>query len=116
LSAYMAVSCRNTGLGKRTVGHVGRAFAARWAVVFGDAQAVASLSRERHRHCRRTAAERDAEILARTGVDPDLAAIAEHAASEGMSVLGSRVRGHAGIAKGIYKDEELDCLRDEWKH
>lgn len=27
----------------------------------------------------------------------------------------SRVRRHAGIAKGIYKDRELDRLRDEWK-
>jgi AbrB family looped-hinge helix DNA binding protein len=28
---------------------------------------------------------------------------------------GSRVRHHAGIAKGIYKNGELDRLRDEWK-
>lgn len=28
---------------------------------------------------------------------------------------GSRVRRHAGIAKGIYKDGELDRLRDEWQ-
>jgi bifunctional DNA-binding transcriptional regulator/antitoxin component of YhaV-PrlF toxin-antitoxin module len=28
---------------------------------------------------------------------------------------GSRVRRHAGIATGIYKDGELDRLRDEWK-
>lgn len=27
----------------------------------------------------------------------------------------SRVRRHAGIAKGIYKNGELDRLRDEWQ-
>jgi bifunctional DNA-binding transcriptional regulator/antitoxin component of YhaV-PrlF toxin-antitoxin module len=26
----------------------------------------------------------------------------------------SRIRRHAGIATGIYKDKELDSLRDEW--
>jgi bifunctional DNA-binding transcriptional regulator/antitoxin component of YhaV-PrlF toxin-antitoxin module len=39
-------------------------------------------------------------------------------AGEGEIVIamrGSRVRRHAGIAKGIYKDRELDRLRDEWK-
>jgi bifunctional DNA-binding transcriptional regulator/antitoxin component of YhaV-PrlF toxin-antitoxin module len=29
---------------------------------------------------------------------------------------GSRVRRHAGIATGIYRDGELDRLRDEWRH
>lgn len=29
---------------------------------------------------------------------------------------GSRVRQHAGIATGIYKQGELDRLRDEWEH
>ncbi|HEY2719847.1 MAG TPA: AbrB/MazE/SpoVT family DNA-binding domain-containing protein [Solirubrobacteraceae bacterium] len=33
-----------------------------------------------------------------------------------IATSGSRVRRHAGIAKGIYKDGELDRLRDEWKH
>jgi AbrB family looped-hinge helix DNA binding protein len=36
--------------------------------------------------------------------------------SEGEIVIatrGSRVRRHAGIAKGIYKDDELEKLRDE---
>lgn len=28
---------------------------------------------------------------------------------------GSRVRRHAGIAKGIYRPRELDRLRDEWE-
>lgn len=32
-----------------------------------------------------------------------------------IATRGSRVRRHAGIAKGIYKDGELDRLRDEWK-
>ena len=27
----------------------------------------------------------------------------------------SRVRRHAGIATGIYRDGELDRLRDEWR-
>jgi len=44
--------------------------------------------------------------------------ITVRSAGEGEIVLasrGSRVRRHAGIAKGIYKDGELDRLRDEWK-
>jgi bifunctional DNA-binding transcriptional regulator/antitoxin component of YhaV-PrlF toxin-antitoxin module len=32
-----------------------------------------------------------------------------------IATRGSRVRRHAGIAKGIYRDGELDQLRDEWK-
>ncbi len=32
-----------------------------------------------------------------------------------IATRGSRVRRHAGIATGIYKDRELDRLRDEWK-
>lgn len=32
-----------------------------------------------------------------------------------IATRGSRVRRRAGIAKGIYKDEELDQLRDEWR-
>jgi bifunctional DNA-binding transcriptional regulator/antitoxin component of YhaV-PrlF toxin-antitoxin module len=31
-----------------------------------------------------------------------------------IATRGSRVRRHAGIATGIYKDRELDRLRDEW--
>jgi bifunctional DNA-binding transcriptional regulator/antitoxin component of YhaV-PrlF toxin-antitoxin module len=32
-----------------------------------------------------------------------------------VAIRGSRVRRHAGIATGIYRDGELDRLRDEWK-
>jgi AbrB family looped-hinge helix DNA binding protein len=32
-----------------------------------------------------------------------------------IAAKGSRVRRHAGIATNIYKDRELDRLRDEWK-
>jgi AbrB family looped-hinge helix DNA binding protein len=32
-----------------------------------------------------------------------------------LAVRASRVQRHAGIAKGIYKNGELDDLRDEWK-
>lgn len=32
-----------------------------------------------------------------------------------IATRGSRVRRHAGIAKGIYKDNELEKLRDEWE-
>jgi AbrB family looped-hinge helix DNA binding protein len=32
-----------------------------------------------------------------------------------IAARGSRVRRHAGIATGIYKDRELDRLRDEWR-
>ena len=32
-----------------------------------------------------------------------------------LATRGSRVRRHAGIATGIYKDSELDRLRDEWE-
>jgi AbrB family looped-hinge helix DNA binding protein len=31
-----------------------------------------------------------------------------------VAVRGSRVRRHAGIARGIYQPGELDRLRDEW--
>jgi bifunctional DNA-binding transcriptional regulator/antitoxin component of YhaV-PrlF toxin-antitoxin module len=31
-----------------------------------------------------------------------------------VAARGSRVRRHAGIATGIYRDGELDRLRDEW--
>ena len=44
--------------------------------------------------------------------------ITVRAAGEGEIVIatkGSRVRRHAGIAKGIYEDGELERLRDEWK-
>ena len=37
--------------------------------------------------------------------------------SEGGIVIaarGSRIARHAGIATGIYKEKELDSLRDEW--
>jgi len=43
--------------------------------------------------------------------------IAVRPAGEGEIVIatrGSRVRRHAGIATGIYKDGELERLRDEW--
>jgi AbrB family looped-hinge helix DNA binding protein len=32
-----------------------------------------------------------------------------------VAVRGSRVRRHAGIAKGIYPIGELDRVRDEWE-
>ena len=32
-----------------------------------------------------------------------------------IATRGSRVRRHAGIATNIYKDRELDRLRDEWR-
>jgi bifunctional DNA-binding transcriptional regulator/antitoxin component of YhaV-PrlF toxin-antitoxin module len=32
-----------------------------------------------------------------------------------LATKGSRIRRHAGIAQGIYKDGELDRLRDEWE-
>jgi AbrB family looped-hinge helix DNA binding protein len=32
-----------------------------------------------------------------------------------VAVRGSRIRRHAGIAKGIYDDGELNRLRDEWE-
>jgi bifunctional DNA-binding transcriptional regulator/antitoxin component of YhaV-PrlF toxin-antitoxin module len=32
-----------------------------------------------------------------------------------IAARGSRVRRHAGIAKGIYQPGELDELRDEWE-
>jgi bifunctional DNA-binding transcriptional regulator/antitoxin component of YhaV-PrlF toxin-antitoxin module len=32
-----------------------------------------------------------------------------------LATRGSRVRRHAGIATGIYKDGELEQLRDEWE-
>jgi AbrB family looped-hinge helix DNA binding protein len=44
--------------------------------------------------------------------------ITVRAVGEGEIVVatrGSRVRRHAGIATGIYKDGELDRLREEWK-
>jgi AbrB family looped-hinge helix DNA binding protein len=31
-----------------------------------------------------------------------------------IAMRGSRIRRHAGIAKGIYKENELGKLRDEW--
>jgi AbrB family looped-hinge helix DNA binding protein len=31
-----------------------------------------------------------------------------------VAARGSRVRRHAGIAKSIYRDSELDRLREEW--
>jgi bifunctional DNA-binding transcriptional regulator/antitoxin component of YhaV-PrlF toxin-antitoxin module len=32
-----------------------------------------------------------------------------------LSARGSRVKRHAGIAKGIYRPGELEELRDEWQ-
>jgi bifunctional DNA-binding transcriptional regulator/antitoxin component of YhaV-PrlF toxin-antitoxin module len=32
-----------------------------------------------------------------------------------LAIRGSQVRRHAGIARGIYKDDELERLRHEWK-
>jgi AbrB family looped-hinge helix DNA binding protein len=32
-----------------------------------------------------------------------------------LATRGSRVRRHAGIATGVYRDRELDRLRDEWQ-
>lgn len=32
-----------------------------------------------------------------------------------LAARGTRIRRHAGIATGIYKDGELDRLRDEWE-
>ena len=32
-----------------------------------------------------------------------------------LATKGSRVRRHAGIARGIYRDSELNRLRDEWE-
>jgi bifunctional DNA-binding transcriptional regulator/antitoxin component of YhaV-PrlF toxin-antitoxin module len=31
-----------------------------------------------------------------------------------IATRGSRISRHAGIATGIYRDGELDSLRDEW--
>jgi Arc/MetJ-type ribon-helix-helix transcriptional regulator len=54
------------------------------AVASGDAPSRASVVvRALERERRRVVAERDAEILARTGPDPELAGLAEH-------VLGAR--------------------------
>ena len=50
-------------------------------VASGSARSRASVvTRALERERRRTVAERDAEILARTGPDPELAGLAEHAA------------------------------------
>jgi len=32
-----------------------------------------------------------------------------------IAARGSRVRRHAGIASGVYREGELDDLRDEWE-
>jgi bifunctional DNA-binding transcriptional regulator/antitoxin component of YhaV-PrlF toxin-antitoxin module len=32
-----------------------------------------------------------------------------------LAMRGSRIRRHAGIAAGIYREHELDRLRDEWQ-
>jgi ribosomal protein L27 len=32
-----------------------------------------------------------------------------------IAMRGSRIQRHAGIATGVYKDSELDRLRDEWE-
>ena len=32
-----------------------------------------------------------------------------------LATRGSRIRRHAGIATGIYRDGELGRLRDEWE-
>jgi bifunctional DNA-binding transcriptional regulator/antitoxin component of YhaV-PrlF toxin-antitoxin module len=31
-----------------------------------------------------------------------------------VATRGTRISRHAGIATGIYRDDELDSLRDEW--
>jgi Arc/MetJ-type ribon-helix-helix transcriptional regulator len=50
------------------------------AVASGNARSRASVvTRALERERRRAVAERDAEILARTGPDPELAGLAEHA-------------------------------------
>jgi Arc/MetJ-type ribon-helix-helix transcriptional regulator len=52
------------------------------AVASGAARSRASVvTQALERERRRAAAEKDAEILARTGPDPELAGLAEHAAS-----------------------------------
>jgi Arc/MetJ-type ribon-helix-helix transcriptional regulator len=52
------------------------------AVASGDARSRASLVRRAlERERRRAVAERDAEILARTGPNPELAGLAQHAAA-----------------------------------
>lgn len=33
-----------------------------------------------------------------------------------VAIRGSRVRRHAGIASGVYREGELEALRDEWQH
>lgn len=33
-----------------------------------------------------------------------------------LAARGTRIQRHAGIATGIYRDGELDRLRNEWKH
>lgn len=51
------------------------------AIASGKARSRASMvTRALERERRRTIAARDAEILARTGSDPELAGLAEHAA------------------------------------
>jgi len=32
-----------------------------------------------------------------------------------VAARSSRIRRHAGISAGIYKPDEVDSLRDEWK-
>jgi AbrB family looped-hinge helix DNA binding protein len=42
-----------------------------------------------------------------------------HATGDGeilVAAHGSRVRRHAGIANGIFRDGDLDRLRDEWAY
>jgi Arc/MetJ-type ribon-helix-helix transcriptional regulator len=51
------------------------------AIASGDARSRAAVvTRALERERRRAVAEEDAEILARTGPDPELAGLAEHAA------------------------------------
>jgi hypothetical protein len=113
------VVARDIGISKQIAACVRRLVEGCRAVVCGDARSRASVvTRTRKRQRRDDVAEKDAKILATTGPDPDLAAMAEHAAREGVFRIAterSRVRRHAGIAKGIYKDAELDRLRDDWK-
>jgi AbrB family looped-hinge helix DNA binding protein len=45
------------------------------------------------------------EIIVRAGREGEIV----------IATRSSRVRRHAGIATNIYKDRELDRLRDEWK-
>ncbi|MHB8492218.1 MAG: AbrB/MazE/SpoVT family DNA-binding domain-containing protein [Solirubrobacteraceae bacterium] len=56
------------------------------------------------------------DVMRSAGVHPG-DKVAVEALGDGeirIATRGSRVRGHAGIARGIYRPDELDRLRDEW--